>query len=258
MWHPDGYGWRARIGLIAPHADLVPDAELAAMAPEGVSIHATRVRFGGMEADPNLDEPVEMGALRAYVKAPALDAAAELLAGAPISVIAYAFTSTCYLGGEADDECVRRRLEAKTNGLPVVTTCASAVRAMRLMNVNRMALVHPPWISGRVNEMGADYFRSQGLDVVSARAVPLAGGQAGVHAGAVYEWVRAHVPDEAEAVFFGGNGFRVAATIGALEEDLARPVLSANQVLLWAALDALRLRAAASGYGRLFQVHGWN
>jgi hypothetical protein len=38
-FRPDGWGWRARIGVIARDADFVPDAELTAMAPYGVSIH---------------------------------------------------------------------------------------------------------------------------------------------------------------------------------------------------------------------------
>jgi maleate cis-trans isomerase len=43
MWQPDGWGWRARIGVLTPHGDIGPEAEFRAMAPEGVSIHAARV-----------------------------------------------------------------------------------------------------------------------------------------------------------------------------------------------------------------------
>jgi len=95
-FQPDGWGWRARIGLIAPDADFVPDAELSAMAPEGVSVHATRVH---LKAAPQLSEhePIDLATLRAYVAPPLLDEAAALLAAGPASAIAYAFTSTCYL-----------------------------------------------------------------------------------------------------------------------------------------------------------------
>jgi maleate isomerase len=43
MWQPDGWGWRARIGVLTPHGDIGPEAEFRAMAPEGVSFHAPRV-----------------------------------------------------------------------------------------------------------------------------------------------------------------------------------------------------------------------
>jgi maleate isomerase len=48
----------------------------------------------------------------------------------------------------------------------------------------------------------------------------------GTHAGAA----------EAEAVLFSGNGFRAIGAIAALEEDLGRPVTTANLVAFWYAL----------------------
>jgi CheY-like chemotaxis protein len=46
-----------------------------------------------------------------------------------------------------------------------------------------------------------------------------------VHPGTIYEWTRAHVLKNADAVFIGGNGFRAVGAIEALEKDLGRPVL---------------------------------
>ena len=41
--HYRPYGWRAKIGLIVPLTNTVNEAEWARMAPEGVSIHVTRM-----------------------------------------------------------------------------------------------------------------------------------------------------------------------------------------------------------------------
>jgi maleate isomerase len=60
------------------------------------------------------------------------------------------------------------------------------------------------------------------------------------------------VPDSAEAVVVGGNGFRAVGVIDALEEALGRPVLTANQALLWRLLGLAGSGAQVSGYGRLF------
>jgi maleate isomerase len=51
-----------------------------------------------------------------------------------------------------------------------------------------------------------------------------------------YEWVRSHVPSSAEAVFIAANAFRSIGVIAALEEDLRKPILTANQAALWYAL----------------------
>jgi maleate isomerase len=64
--------------------------------------------------------------------------------------------------------------------------------------------------------------------------------------------VRAHVPDNAEAVFIGGNGFRAIGVIQALEVDLGRPVLTANQVAFWHALRLSGSRLPIANYGRIF------
>ena len=64
--------------------------------------------------------------------------------------------------------------------------------------------------------------------------------------------VSRHVDDGAEAVFIGGNGFRAAAAIAAMEAAIDRPVLTANQVLLWNLLAETRTNVEVSGFGRLF------
>ena len=69
---------------------------------------------------------------------------------------------------------------------------------------------------------------------------------------AVCAWASRHVPDDAEAVFIGGNGFRVARAIEPLEAAIGRPVLESNQVLLWNLLAQTRTRLRIRGFGRLF------
>jgi maleate isomerase len=68
----------------------------------------------------------------------------------------------------------------------------------------------------------------------------------------VYDWAKANVPSNADAVFIGGNGLRAIGVIQALEQALGRPVLTANQVLFWQALRLLGVTLTVSQYGRIF------
>jgi maleate isomerase len=68
----------------------------------------------------------------------------------------------------------------------------------------------------------------------------------------LYEWVHNQAPPIAEGVFIGGNGFRAIGVIAALEEDLGRPVLTANQAAFWHALCLARVRAEVAEYGQVF------
>jgi maleate isomerase len=112
---------------------------------------------------------------------------------------------------------------------------------------------HPPWFPPQLDQLGADYFRNQGCEVVhAAAAVGLTPNQSNIERAQVYEWVRTHVPDAADAVFIGGGGLRAIAAIRALEGALARPVLSANQVLCWHALRLARVNEPIARYGQIF------
>lgn len=253
MWQSDGWGFRARIGVLVPHADIGPECEFKAMAPDGVSVHAGRAYFAAMARDVVLDEDIALEPVRAFSQPPHIDDAAALLAAAPVDVLAYAFTSSSYVAGSNDDHALAERLHKATE-VPVVVTCQAAVVALRALGVFRLALINPPWFSDGLTDRGTSYFTSQGLDVVHASSADLPGGQLDVHPGELYRWARSVVPSSAEAVFFGGNGLRAVGVIDALECDLQRPVLTANQVALWNALRVAGVHAPVHGYGRLFEL----
>jgi maleate isomerase len=60
------------------------------------------------------------------------------------------------------------------------------------------------------------------------------------------------LPEEAQAVFIAGNGFRAVGAIEALEAMIGRPVLTSNQVLLWQLLALAGATFEVRGYGQLF------
>jgi maleate isomerase len=255
MWRPDGWDARWRIGVLTPHADVGPESELRAMAPPDVGIHTARVSFGAMAAGGAMDPTIPLAPVRAFAEPPSVDNAVELLAAAPLHAIGFGFTSSAYVLGAAAEDEMLERLRARAGGLPVVSPTAAAVTALRGFGVERVALVDPPWFDAELNGLGRDYFRAARFDVVFAGPAELPSEQRGITPGALFEWVRKNVPPTAEAVSIGGNGFRAVGIIDALEAELGRPILTANQVLLWAALRAAGADlATVDGYGRLFST----
>jgi maleate isomerase len=252
MWQPDGWSFRARLGVLVPHAAIGSESELAAMAPEGVSIHATRVPLGVMRAGGLMDPTIALEPVRTFADPPLVDDAAELLAAAPLHAIGFAFTSSSYARGPADDKALRVRLERRTRGIPVAICSTSAVLGLRALGARRVALIDPPWFAPELTALGVDYFRVQGFEIVHAKPAGLPSEQLAINPGQLFAWVRNHVSAEADAVYIGGNGFRAVGVIQALEEDLRIPVLTANQVLLWHLLRLAGTHVPVTGYGRLF------
>jgi len=161
MWQPDGWG-RTRIGVLTPHADIVPETEFNALAPDGVSIHAARVPFGSYKPGGTMDATIADSPVRAFADPPAVDDAAEMLAMAPLHAIVFGFTSSSYLRGAADDAALKSRLEARTRGIPVVIPCAAAVTALAALSATRVAVISPPWFSAEMDQQVSATSRARG------------------------------------------------------------------------------------------------
>lgn len=141
---------------------------------------------------------------------------------------------------------------SQLTGRPAAATCASAVCALHVLQVERIALVGAPWFAPEFNELGAAYFADQGFDVVSSASAGLSHDPRAIEPAAICEWASRHIADAAQAAFIGGNGFRAAGAIEALETATGRPVLTSNQVLLWQLLVQADAAFEIHGYGRLF------
>ncbi|WP_145814618.1 maleate cis-trans isomerase [Kribbella amoyensis] len=254
VWQPDGWDARTRIGVLTPHADLGPESELQAMAPSGVRIHAARVPFGAMASGGAMSRTIPLAPVEAFVRPPHIDEALALLAAAPLGAIGIGFTSAGYVVGAAGERKLIERLHERGSGVPIISTCASAVEGLRELKAERIALFDPPWFDAELNRLGAEYFGSQGFEVRYHAPCGLPSRQQSINPAELYRWIRDHTPAEADAIFVGGNGFRAVGVIAALEEDLGRPVLTANQALLWTTLRAAGSHAKPAGYGALFAL----
>jgi maleate isomerase len=253
-WKRDGWEATTRIGVLTPHADVGPESELQAMAPPSVAIHAARVPFGAMAAGGVMDPTIPLAPVRTFAEPPDVDDAAKLLAGAPLDAIAYGFTSSAYVIGVEGEAEMIARLERRTRGIPVVATCKAAVEGLRVLGARRIALIDPPWFDTELNGLGRRYYESAGFEVVYSAPCGLPSDQTKITPADLHAWVSEQVSTtDAEAIVFGGNGFRVVGVIAALEEDLGRSVVTPNQALLWAALRAADADpGSVSDYGRLF------
>jgi maleate isomerase len=236
-----------RIGVLTPHHTPGPEVEFAALAPGKIVTELVHVDGAG-----GAGEATAATDLAARTAAPFLDRAANTLPADTVEGVGYASTTSGYVIGYDAEMAMLARVSELT-GRPASATCPAAVQALRTLGVHRLALIGAPWFDPSFNELGAAYFTAQGFDVVLSRsAVDLPRDPAAIRAAAVCEWIVGRVEDDAEGVFIGGNGFRTAAAIQPLEAVLGRPVLTANQVLLWQLLADTGHRLPIQGFGRLF------
>src|SRR5262249_19366820 len=222
-----------RIGVLTPHTTPGPELEFAAMGSGRIAPHVAHVA-GRTDA---AGDPTSLSDLRIRTTPACLEPVAEKLRADPIDVIGYASTTSAYVIG-FDAELAMVSWLAESTALPVAGTCASAVHALRRLDVERVALVGAPWFAPEYNELCAAYFAGQGFHVVSSQSAELSRHPHEIAPDAVRDWTSRHVDDAAEAVFIGGNGLPAAGAAARRGRRNGPAVLTSHPVFLLPPLAA--------------------
>lgn len=213
-----------RVGLIVPSVNATIEPEFAWCVDAGVSFHAVRVML--TETTP--------GGLRAMNAG--IAAATGLLRSLAPDVVAYACTSGSFLEGRE----ALQRLAADIGqgvGCPVVSTSQAMVEAFRALGLRRIAVLTPYLDS--INALERRFIEAEGIEVSAIRGMNLSGAQIReVPPHEIYAAAIDRLADDADALFISCTDFRALETVPALETALGKPVLTSNQVTLWAVLRA--------------------
>src|SRR6185312_1301029 len=205
------------------------------LPPERATIYATRVA---------LPDRYDLASLRAT--AVGLSAAAALLVpGSPLDVLAYGCTSATVAIGEA---AVIERLRRDRPGLPCTTPITAAMAAFGHLGVARVALLTPYlWA---VHEAIAAFLREHGILVSDQTHLGIDSDAAisRVTPAQLRDAVRRLRLADADAIFLSCTSLRTATMIDALEAETERPVISSNQALAWHCLQ-LAGRTVDLGFG---------
>ena len=238
------YGWRARIGLIVPSPNTVTETEFWRMAPEGVSIHTTRLLYRADEVD---DPVADMEQF--------LPQTLEELRGLEVDVVAYACTASAL---KTPHEETRDEV-AKGVGRPAVTTMGTILEAFKALGVTRIAVGSP--YPEEVNKAERKYFESQGLTVTADEGVILFEAQQRLrHMNLVteadVEELAKHIDSpDAEAIFLSCGDMATLRIVDKLEKALGKPVVTSVQTTFWGALRAAGIDDRIDGRGTLLATH---
>ncbi|KOU66454.1 decarboxylase [Streptomyces sp. MMG1533] len=165
--------------------------------------------------------------------------------------VVWACTSGSFVyGWEGAHDQVRAL--ARTAGMPASSTSFAFVHAVQELGVGRVAVgaTYPDDVAG----LFAEFLRAAGIEVTGVR------GSGIITAAEVGTWGEAEVfalareadDESAEAVLLPDTALHTAAHIPALEKELGKPVLTANQVTVWEALRLADRRVNAPSLGALF------
>lgn len=236
-------GRSPRFGVLYPCSGT-RDADFWKLAPDGASVHVTRLPF---------DNDASSGAIREMSSDRNLRAAAELVAAVEPDVVVWADTSGSFLFG-AEGDARQAELLAETTGAPATTTSTGLLAACAALDVDRVD-VATPYIP-ELNLALAEFLAAHGVAVEQLASLDLDDSNA-----------IASVPDDdqralvrraagsAPAVLVPSTDFLTLELIPELERELDRPIIAANPAAMWHAARLVTGSPAVgprAGLGRLF------
>ncbi len=227
------------VGVIAPY-DFALDRELWRWVPEAVNLLLTRT--------PHHVLPVSIAMAEVVSDAPVLTACARTLVETSPDVVAYACTSGSFVRGLSGEAALCRAIEAA--GVPrALTTSGALLWAVEALGIRRLAVATP--YDDAVTARLSAFLAEAGVQVVSCAAAGLTERIWTLPYPEVARLWRSALPASgaagADAVFMSCTNVPTLDLIEPLEAEFGIPVLSANQVTLWAALAAVGLELATPG-----------
>lgn len=230
-----------RVGVIVPF-DFGLDWEYWRYLPADVELHFTRT--------PYLDKPVGIQLARAVARPTAIVQAARSLQIIQPAVTVYACSSGSFVQGIAGEREIRRLILGA--GAPhAVTSAGAMVDALHAVGGARVALASP--YDTRLTHRLVDFLEEAGFAIPRVRHLGLTHDIRHVGKRTIADLVRASTHPDADAVFVSCTSLRTQGIVAGLEKEIGRPILTANQVTLWAALAA----AEALPDDPHSEVRGW-
>jgi maleate isomerase len=235
------YGWRGKIGLLVPSTNIPAEMDAHRLVPEGVTVTTCRVRFAG---------EVTVETVRAHLDY--LEDAADLLATAGVDVMVYGMTGGSIVKGPMGDQELAETIQKRT-GIPFISASTATVDAFRTLGVRRVVCIAP--YPGEFNTLLAQYFAAHDIETVEIKTMNLkdVGQILRVTPYMQYEAVKRCNLATAEGIFLSATGWSTIDAIHLVEQDLGKPVVTAIQGGIWAALKQLGVREVVPKFGRLLE-----
>ncbi len=223
---------RGRVGVVVPYTNTNLEPDLNDMRPAGVSLHFTRVAGYAADHLPSTNE------MKRMANTP-IDAALDLLSAIRPGVVLYGCTSAGLALGLEGDRALAARLSAHC-GSRVITAAGAIVEALNDLAISNLAICSP--YDGVLSQSTANFFITAGFGVTST-SIPeqdLDSLEQGLISPDEVMGLALEADHEnAEAIVIACTDMRAVECIEAIESRLRKPVISSNQALMFAAVNAL-------------------
>jgi maleate isomerase len=231
----DGPAEQRGIGVIAPF-DLAIERELWRWVPAEVTLHLARTHY----------EPVPVSRTMAELVSSThhLEAATRDVLHVEPEVVAYLCASGSFVNGVDYEKTLVAAIEG-AGAKAAVTTSGALAEAIVALKISRMCVITP--YDEELTRLLGMFLNQLGVTVLRSDHLGLGGGIWKVNYRTVAERIVAADQPEAQAIFVSCTNLRTYDIIDPLEEMLGKPILTANQLSMWACLGRMGLPMMGPG-----------
>jgi maleate isomerase len=233
---------RRRIGLLLPSSNTTQEPELTCIMPDEVTLHVARLPL----------RPVEPLSAAQIVED--IETESRKLSDADVDAIVLAVMASSVRNEIGYDQELIKRIEA-ASGTKAATATTAMIQALTVLHIERL-VIGAPW-SEAINLATAAFLTASGLSVVAHMAL---GHLSDLEIGRLdeqtaYDMGVAVDRPEAQAVMLACGNWSTLGIVDQLEAAIGKPVLTTNQVSLWAVLRLAGYHAPVFGWGRLLREY---
>ncbi|WP_326565853.1 Asp/Glu/hydantoin racemase [Amycolatopsis rhabdoformis] len=223
------------IGVIAPF-DLALERELWRWVPMEVSLHLARTPYEPV--------PVSMEMAQLVSDSRHLAAATRDVLHVEPEVVAYLCTSGSFVNGIGYERSLTKAI-CDAGAPDAVTTSGALAEVLQQLDLHRISVLTPydADLTGKLH----DFLAELGVTTVSSDHLGLGGGIWKVSYRTIAERILAADHSDAEAIFVSCTNLPTFDLIEPLETALGKPVLTANQLTMWACLRRMHLPIVGPG-----------
>ncbi|MFN2646735.1 MAG: hypothetical protein ABR570_17240 [Burkholderiales bacterium] len=229
-----------RAGALIPCTNAMIEIEFNRVLPKSFQLHIGRLQMG----------PINETGFR--MQDGDIDYQARLLGTVKVEFVVLAQTNASFFVPGYDEQVTQRI--SQSAGAPAATCGQLTARAAKALGARRIAFISP--YSDALNELGRRYYESaHDLRVSAVDTYGQPASSAAVNAinpdAATAALERADRP-EVDAFIIAGGALPTMHLIDGWEARFGKPVVTTNQVAMWAILAALGGEPMA-GFGRLLK-----
>ncbi len=235
------YGVKARMALMVPSTNTVAETEFWKMAPEGLTVHTSRMPFFADRFDSPFDE------MESH-----LPRVIDEVNSAQPDIIAYGCTASSAKGNPIDYE---KQLTQNT-GKPTVTAAAALVEALKTFSAKKIVMITP--YPQSTNDKERVFFQGNGVEVIEDESIIIDDAQLKFKNMnkiptdlLIGRSVTLGQAENVDAVILSCCDMPTLNAIPIIEDAIGKPVTSSTQALFWRAIRTAGILDPIEGMGSL-------